>query len=73
MTKEEVGIIIKNRRIELGLTQIQLAKKLGLVTHHNIIAVEKGRRGLSFDSLNKICEALDLELAITNKNREKND
>ncbi|MEA4821752.1 MAG: helix-turn-helix transcriptional regulator [Erysipelotrichales bacterium] len=67
MTKEEVGIIIKNRRIELGLTQIQLAKKLGLATHNNILEVEKGRRGLSFDSLNRICEALDLGLKITNK------
>ena len=67
MTKEELGIIIKNRRIELGLTQIQLAKKLGLATRNNILEMEKGRRGISFDRLNKICEALDLELSITNK------
>ena len=67
MTKKEIGVIIKNRRLELGLTQKELSEKLGLKSHNNIIALEKGRRGLSVDSLNKICDALGLELKITKR------
>ena len=67
LTKREIGVIIKNRRLELDLTQTELSDKLNLKSYNNIIALEKGRRGLSVESLNNICDALDLELKITKR------
>ena len=67
LTKREIGVIIRNRRLELGLTQKELSEKLNLKNYNNIIALEKGRRGLSVESLNNICDALDLELKITKR------
>ena len=67
LTKREIGVIIRNRRLELGLTQKELSEKLNLKSRNNIIALEKGRRGLSVESLNNICNALGLELKITKR------
>ena len=47
-------------RLEKGLTQEQLAKKIG-TQRSNISRLESGIQNLSLDMLTKICDALDME------------
>lgn len=53
------GEKLKERRVELGLSQKKLADILGMHSN-NIIGIEKGRRGLTVDSLVRYCEALQM-------------
>lgn len=55
--RREVGSRIRTLRIELGLTQEQLALASG-VTRNVLIDVEHGRRGLLYERLFDIAEAL---------------
>ena len=54
-----VGERIKNRRIELGITQTQLAKKASL-TSASISQFESGSRKPSFDVISKLALALEI-------------
>ena len=58
MTKniEEIGILFQKRRKELGLTQDQLGKRVG-VTKSEISKIENGR-GITFSTINKMSDAL---------------
>ena len=47
-------------RLEKGLTQEQLAKKIG-TQRSNISRLESGIQNLSLDMLTKICDALDMD------------
>ncbi|WP_457134865.1 helix-turn-helix domain-containing protein [Mycobacteroides abscessus] len=55
--RSEVGIRIRNERLRQGLTQEQLALSSG-VTRNILIDVEHGRRGLLYERLFDIAEAL---------------
>lgn len=57
------GEKLKERRIELGLSQKKLAEILEMHSN-NIIEMEKGRRGLTVDSLVRYCEALQMEVEL---------
>lgn len=51
----EIGLLIKQTRQELGLTQEQLAEKSG-TTKHYISRVENNRTGIELSTLKKIIE-----------------
>lgn len=55
---EEIGKRIFKRRKELGLTQDCLAERAGL-SQSFLTCVERGEKGLGYDSIIKICEALE--------------
>lgn len=53
------GMIIKSRRVEMGMTQKQLAALAGV--HESAIAqYEKGMRNPTFETINRLCDALGL-------------
>ncbi len=52
-----LGERIKVRREELGLTQLQLARALGVTPQH-ISVIEKNKRAPSLDSLAKLAQEL---------------
>ncbi|EIV69296.1 transcriptional regulator, XRE family [Mycobacteroides abscessus subsp. massiliense CCUG 48898 = JCM 15300] len=61
-TRRAVGARIRALRIERGLTQESLALKSG-VTRNVLIDVEHGRRGLLYERLVDIGEALGVPVA----------
>jgi transcriptional regulator with XRE-family HTH domain len=63
MNKEQIGADIKSRRLQLGLTQKQLAEKLNIQVQH-IPNIEKGITNITISRLLEICEALRLEIKL---------
>lgn len=63
-----IGEIIKEKRIACGLTQKQLAKKVGL-TNASVSNIEKGLT-CNVQSLILICDALDLTFTIVEKHSQ---
>jgi transcriptional regulator with XRE-family HTH domain len=58
----EVGRRARARREELGLSQMQLAERIGL--HFTFVSsVERGERNLSLASLLRLAEGLDMSPA----------
>lgn len=55
---EQVGRRIKVRRVELGMTQAELAAKLS-VGQSNLSYIERGERDVSVSLLAEIAEALE--------------
>ncbi len=53
--KVEIGLMIKQARLELGLTQAELAAKSGTSKHY-ISRIENGNTGIEYASLIKIIE-----------------
>ena len=60
-TKKQIGARIKALRKQAGLTQEQLAERVGLDTRH-LSRLEVGRHFPSLDSLEKIAAALNVPL-----------
>jgi DNA-binding XRE family transcriptional regulator len=58
---KEVGPILRKRRLELGLSQNQLARKVG-IRRENIRDVELMKRCFSVKNFRKILEALNLDV-----------
>jgi len=56
-----IGDIVYKRRIELGMTQKQLADKSGL-NNVTVCDLECGRHLPRFDTLEMVLEALDLRI-----------
>lgn len=54
-------LIFKQKREANGLSQHQLAKKLG-ITQTFLSEIERGRKNPSLDQFFRICEALDISL-----------
>lgn len=54
-----VGIRIRNRRIEIGMTQEELAAKVGFKGKSSIAKIESGERGLVQSKIKAIADALD--------------
>lgn len=63
MKDKPIGEIIKNRRIELGLTQEQLADRLGYKSKSTINKIELGINDVSQKKIVKLAEALDTTTA----------
>lgn len=57
--QETLGAAVKSVRMTRGLTQSQLAKRLGF-SSGGIALIEQGKRAVSMSTLNAIAKALDL-------------
>ncbi|HCY75811.1 MAG TPA: transcriptional regulator [Ignavibacteriales bacterium] len=64
MTKIEIGQIIKERRVYLGITQKDLADIVG-ISLRSLVDIENGNGNPTIDQLNKILNALGLTLKIS--------
>ncbi|NOQ30711.1 MAG: helix-turn-helix domain-containing protein [Helicobacteraceae bacterium] len=64
--REKIGKIIKNRRAELNMEQSDLQdhSEMGSTT---ISRVERGKANVTIESLEKILDALGLEISIKTK------
>ena len=67
MLVETLGVIIKNRRKELSITQPHLAE-LAKVSTNTLYKLERGHGNPSLDVLNKLAEVLGMELSLEVKN-----
>ena len=54
-----IGQRIKNRRLELGLTQEELAKRLGNKTRASVCTVEKDKEDLTTTRIRQYADALE--------------
>lgn len=59
--RREIGRTIRERRLELNMTQDQFADKVGLSYEH-CVQVENGNKGLSILSLQKVAEVLGVSM-----------
>lgn len=55
-----IGNRIKNRRIELGMTQQELAVKMGFKTRSHISLLEQGDRNIPISKIEKLANALEV-------------
>lgn len=55
-----IGIRIKKERVRLGLSQVELAKRLGWSSKTTISKIENGEDNLTSDRIAKIAEALNV-------------
>lgn len=60
MSERKIGLAIKRRRKELGLSQSELASRLGYKDHSTLAKVETGVNDITIDTLFKYAEALGL-------------
>ena len=58
VSREVLGLRIKNLRIDLGMTQEELAKKAGYTHKSMIAAIEGGKTGIGMQKFSKIAEIL---------------
>ena len=59
MNYEALGLRVRSARLEIGITQEQLAEKVGISTSF-MGHIERGTRTLSVDTLFKLCVALNV-------------
>lgn len=68
-----IGQKIKERRLELGLTQLELAQKMGYKSRAAICKVEKGEDNITSDRITRFAKALECsESYIMGKEEPKN-
>ena len=60
---DKIGKLFGQRRVELGLTQAQVGDRIG-VGRATISKIESGK-GLTFDTINRVADALDTEVTVT--------
>ena len=63
MNRKRLGKLLKNRRNELGINQIDLSEISG-VALHTISDIESGKGNPTLQVINKICDILGMELMI---------
>lgn len=61
--RNKIGQAIKDKRIELGLTQVQLAEQCGILDK-TISKIENGKFSQSADLIEKICNVLNLKIEL---------
>ena len=61
MLNEKIGELIKNNRIELGLSQDQLAKLMGFKSSTSIFKIEKGIASITIEQLQEFSKILRLD------------
>ena len=64
---KEIGLLIKNRRKEFGLTQPRLAA-LSHVSCNTLVRIERGEENTTVGSLEKVLDTLGLRLTATINN-----
>ena len=69
MTKETLAQIIKERRKQLKITQVDLAL-LSEVSTRQLSDIETAQVNTTLDTLNKICETLGLKIELKIKGIE---
>lgn len=62
MSERKIGLAIKRRRKELGLSQSELASRLGYKDHSTLAKVETGVNDITVDTLFKYAKALDISV-----------
>ncbi|MDQ2981855.1 MAG: helix-turn-helix transcriptional regulator [Actinomycetota bacterium] len=60
---EEVARLVINHRLRLGLTQAELAGRMG-TSHSAISRIESGQHKASLTTLQRLADALDLRLVV---------
>lgn len=60
--KADAHEIIKEKRMELGLSQKQLADKAGL-SHNTVYNLESNRVSTNLETYEKICKVLGIKLS----------
>lgn len=68
----KTGGELKHRRIALGMTQREVAEKAGM-TPQSIIEIEKGRRGMSLETLERLCKVLEIKINLKAMKTKKDD
>ena len=63
MNRKKLGQLLKNRRNELSINQIDLSEISG-VALHTISDIESGKGNPTLQVINKICDILGMELMI---------
>lgn len=53
-----IGLRIRNRRVELGISQEELASRMNLKSKSTICKIERGEDNLTTDSIRKYANAL---------------
>lgn len=61
-----IGEMLRHLRIEQGVTQTELAEKLG-IKQPTLARMESGRVSINESTLTRILDALNLQLKITSK------
>lgn len=56
-----LGDVLKEARLAKGLSQAQVAKKLGYSSPQFIFLMESGKSKLPFNKISAICRILDLD------------
>jgi len=72
LTPNQLASTLKNRRKSLELTQVETAKRVGLLPK-TISALESSPERCSVESLLKLISVLDLELSLTEKSSRPED
>lgn len=61
--EQQIGEQLRERCKKLGITRYRLSKDTGI--HYGYIKdLEEGKRSMSIDMLNRLCEAIDLEIKL---------
>lgn len=64
--EQKIGEQLQEQSKKLGITRYRLSKDTGI--HYGYIKdLEEGKRSMSIDMLNRLCEALDLEIKLEPK------
>lgn len=59
---KEFGERVKARRLELGMSQLDLALKIGYNTKQAISKIESGERGIKVEKINLLADALGIPI-----------
>lgn len=59
----ELGARLRDQRLQLGLSQTELARRVG-VSRHTLMRLEHGKAGAEIGLVLKMLRALDLELDV---------
>lgn len=62
-TFEQIGLAIRAKRNQLGMTQEQLAQRCGM-EKPDISNIENGKRNMTLDTLDRIAEAVECDVRI---------
>ena len=68
--RNRIGSEIAELRAKQGLTQEQLAEKLG-IKQQSVSRIERGLFSVGFDMLQRIADALNSDIKIIKKDEEK--
>lgn len=69
---KKIGELIKNKRIELGLSQDKLAKLMGFKSSGSIFKIEKGIASITIEQLQEFSKVLNFEISeVFEKNESK--